>query len=101
MIVYMLLTRCEQTIAISKKYTVVSHGQTRFVVVNYHLQQYELTNRWWCFRWNAEQDWIAIESGDVLKVQCYGVRLTMLNWYPCIYRIISKRKKHYTNSKNE
>jgi hypothetical protein len=79
-------TSTTEDITIVKKYKMVNHGSTKFMIYDENGRHYCINNSLWYWKWDSIEDWSKMNKGDVVKVKYYGIRSPLLGLFPNIVK---------------
>jgi len=79
-------TSTTEEIKIEKKYKIVNHGSTKFMIHDDNGRHYCVNNSLWYWKWDSVEDWSKMNKGDRIKVKYYGIRSPLLGLFPNIVK---------------
>ena len=81
------VTKFEKTITVTEKYIRYRRRGSNYNVVAKDGTIYAIGNIWFKGDFNRADDYAKLKVGQTYKVQGYGVRVPVLDWYKTIYNI--------------
>lgn len=88
---YAYLTKQQETVSVSDKYTMVREGYTEFMVVDNKARHFNVNTSLWYWKWDAAEEWAAIRPGETLHFTYYGVRVPWAGLFPNVVRVARER----------
>ena len=85
---YALGTGTEEEIPITRKYAMVRHGFTEFMVVDSRGRHFNVNNSLWYWKWDSVEEWYRIQEGETRRVRMYGWRSPLWGMFPNIVGVM-------------